>query len=307
MNRDKYGRQWVRIQSWLREPLVHFLAIGALLFLGFHFWGGGGPGTNRIVLTPGQIDSMAMRFTRTWQRPPTDEELKGLIDDYVRGEMAAREAMEMGLDRDDTIIRRRLRQKLEFLTEDAVDTVPPTDAELQAWLNAHADKFRIEPEIGFFQVYLNPDKRGASIHADAKKMLAQFQAMGPSADIETAGDALMLPHDVASTRLSAVTRIFGRQFTDAIYQLEPGRWTGPISSGYGLHLVYVTGRKEGRMPAFGEVRPAVEREFLAARRREVLNAMYDAMLHRYQVTVEQRGNETGTAAAASNYAEGASK
>ncbi|MEN8692444.1 MAG: peptidylprolyl isomerase [Desulfobacterales bacterium] len=298
MSDNKSDKKKNRIKMWLREPLVHFLAIGAVLFLAFHFWGGGGPSSNRIVITPGQIDSMVIRFTRTWQRPPTSKELKGLIDDYVRGEIAAREARAMGLDRDDTIIQRRLRQKLEFMAEDVFNAQPPTEEELQAWLNEHADKFRIEPAIGFFQVYLNPDKRGNSIQVDAKKMLEQLRAAGPPADNSSAGDSLMLPGQVDLTRLSEIKRIFGRQFADEIFQLEPDRWTGPVSSGYGLHLVYVTERKESRMPAFAEVRQSVEREFLAQRRKRELDAMYERLLERYQVTMQKQVDQSGTANAA---------
>ena len=120
------------MKSVLREPLVHFLALGALLFLFFEWRGGSGPGSSRIAITPGLIEHLTSGFARTWQRPPTDAEIKGLIDDYVKEEIATREALGMGLDRDDTIIRRRLRQKLEFLVEDAVSSSAPTDAELQA-------------------------------------------------------------------------------------------------------------------------------------------------------------------------------
>jgi len=287
-----------RIKTWLREPLVHFLTIGALLFLGFHFWGGGGQDSNRIVITPGQIDSMVMRFTRTWQRAPTHKELKGLLDDYVRGEIAAREARRMGLDRDDTVIQRRLRQKLEFMAEDVLNAQPPTDEELQAWMQEHADKFRIEPGIGFFQVYLNPDRRGNSIQDDAQKMLEQLRAAGPPTENISAGDTLMLPGQVDLTRLSGIKRMFGSRFVDEIIQVEPGRWTGPLSSGYGLHLVYVTERKESRMPAFAEVRQSVEREFLALRRNRELDAMYEKLLERYQVTMQKPIEQNGTANAA---------
>ena len=168
--------------TWWREPLVHFLAIGALLFLVFNWRGGGGPSSNRIVITPGQIDSMVAGFGRTWQRPPTEQELKGLVDDYVREEMATREAMALGLDRDDTVIRRRLRQKLEFVAEDTIDAAPATDAELQAWLDAHPETFRTEPQVAFRQVYLSPDRRGAAVDADARALLAQLSAAGPSVD-----------------------------------------------------------------------------------------------------------------------------
>jgi PPIC-type PPIASE domain len=275
-------------RSWWREPLVHFLAIGALLFLVFNWRGGGGPASNRIVITPGQIDSMVAGFARTWQRPPTEQELKGLVDDYVREEMATREAMATGLDRDDTVIRRRLRQKLEFMAEDTIDAAPVTDAELQAWIDAHPETFRIEPQISFRQVYLSPDRRGAAVDADARVLLAQLSAAGPSAKIDHAGDALMLPGEVGSSARTDVARQFGEEFADAVLTLEPGRWTGPLRSGYGLHLVFVRERKDGRSPGLAEVRPIVEREFLSDRRKRRLNAMYEQMLARYRVTVEPR-------------------
>jgi len=298
MLNNKANKKKNPIRQWLREPLVHFLAIGAIIFLSFHLWGGGGPGSNRIVITPGQIDSMVMRFTRIWQRPPTSNELKGLIDDYVRGEIAAREARAMGLDRDDTIIQRRLRQKLEFMAEDVLNAQPPTDEELQAWMKEHADKFRIEPKIGFLQVYLNPDKREKAIQDDAQKMLEQLRAAGLPAENISAGDTLMLPGQVDLTRLSDIKKMFGSQFADEIIQVEPGRWTGPVYSGYGFHLVYVTERKESRMPAFAEVRQSVEREFLALRRKRELDAMYEKLLNRYQVTMQKPIEQSGTANAA---------
>ena len=130
----------------LREPLVHFLALGSLLFL-FFAWraGGSGAGSNRIVITPGHVERLASGFARTRQRPPTEAELKEMVDDHVKEEIAVREASAMGLDRDDTIIRRRLRQKLEFLVEDAVPPAPPTDAEVRAWVNTHPDAFGAAP------------------------------------------------------------------------------------------------------------------------------------------------------------------
>jgi hypothetical protein len=134
------------LKRWGREPLVQFLAIGAVLFVIFEWRGG--PASHRIIITPGQVDALAAGFARTWQRPPNEDELKGLIDEYVREEIATREAIAAGLDRDDTIIRRRLRQKLEFLVEDTSEIAPPTDAELGAWLNAHQDRRRRAPDAG---------------------------------------------------------------------------------------------------------------------------------------------------------------
>jgi PPIC-type PPIASE domain len=273
---------------WLREPLLHFLLLGALLFLVFQWRGGSGPEDNRIVITPGQIDSMAATFARTWQRPPTEDELKGLIDDYVREEMATREALAVGLDRGDKIIRRRLRQKLEFVIEDAIDSAPLTEMELQAWLERHPDRFRTDPEVTFRQVYLSPERRGGSIAQDAQILVAKLSAAGKRVDLSTVGDSLMLPVDVERSTRTDVARQFGDEFADEILKIEPGRWAGPIRSGYGFHLVLVEERKDGRSPILAEIRPLVEREVRAERRKQRLDDMYEEMLSRYRIVVEKR-------------------
>jgi hypothetical protein len=290
-----------------REPLLHFLALGALLFLLFNWRGAGCGGSNRIVITPGQIDSMVATFTRTWQRPPTEQELKGLVDDHVREEIATREAMALGLDRDDTVIRRRLRQKLEFVAEDSIDTRPPTEAQLQAWLDAHPDQFRIEPQVAFRQVYVSPDRRGAAADADARNILAHLSLAGPSVALDAIGDPLMLPNEVPLGSRTDIARQFGEEFADAVLKIAPGSWAGPVRSGYGLHIVYVGQRREGRSPALAEVRPVVEREFLSDRRKRELDAMYERWLTRYRVIVEPRVPAPNTAEPAATAAPGDAK
>jgi len=287
----------------LREPLLHFLVLGGLLFVAFRWWGGGGAGSNRIVITPGQLEAMSVQFAKTWQRPPTDEELKGLVDDHVREEIATREAMAMGLDRDDTIIRRRLRQKLEFLAEDSVDAVPPTDADLQAWLDAHPDDYRVEPVVSFRQVYVNADGRGAAASDEAVRLLALLKAGGPSVAIDALGDPLMLPREVEGASQADVARQFGEEFAEAVAGLDPGTWTGPIRSGYGLHLVFVRERRAAAAPALADVRTRVERDFTSDRRRKQLATMYDGLLTRYRVTIERpKGAQPGSASAAQSEA-----
>ena len=280
------------ITRWLREPIVHFLALGALLFAVSHWRGGSGSASNRIVITPGQMDSLVATFTRTWQRPPTEAELKGLVDDYVRDELATREAAALGLDRDDTVIRRRLRQKLEFLVEDSVDEAPVTDAELEAWLEGHPDQFRAEPEVAFRQVYLSADRRGDSVERDAKKLLEKLSGAGTDVAADV-GDPSMLPRDVGRSTRSSIARDFGDSFADEVLKVEPGHWVGPVRSGYGLHLVFVNARQAERMPSLDEVRPLVERELLSARRRQQIDAKYAEMLSHYRVVIEQRRTDPG--------------
>lgn len=242
------------MRRWMREPLVHFLAIGSLLFLVFHWFGGGSQGSGRIVITPGQVDSIVAGFTRTWMRPPTAQELKGQLDEYVREEIATREAIAIGLDRDDAVVRRRLRQKFEFAAEDTIDAAPPADATLQAWLDAHPALFCVEPAIAFRQI----------------------------------SASRMLPSDVARSPRSEVARIFGDAFAAEVFTLEPGRWAGPIRSGYGVHQVLVLEREPGRQLTLAEARPQVEREFSTEHRRQRLDGMYAKLLERYRVVIEKR-------------------
>jgi hypothetical protein len=276
------------VSRWWHEPLVHFLAIGALLFLIFNWGGASGGGSSRIVITPGQIDAIVAGYTRTWQRPPNDQELKGQLDEQVREEMATREAMALGLDRDDTVIRRRLRQKLEFMNEDARDAMPPTDAELQAWLDAHPDTFRLEPEVAFRQVYLSLDRRGASAEGEAQRLRNQLSRSGPDTAIEWLGDSVLLPQDVPRSTRADVARQFGNNFADALMTVETGQWVAPVQSTYGVHVLFVREREAARLPALAEIRPQVEREFTADRRRRRLDEMYAGFLERYRVVVEKR-------------------
>lgn len=284
----------------LREPLVHFIALGAGLFILFSIVGnpaedgGERPGrTNRIVVTAGHIERLVESWKRTWQRPPTPQELNGLIQDYIREEILSREALALGLDRNDTIIRRRLRQKMEFLFEDITPQTEPTDEELQAYLAENPDRFRIEPRLTFTHVYLNPDRRGTNLQRDAERLLAELSQSPNTLNAAALGDTFLLAHNFKATPESEVTNVFGIGFAASLLQLEPGHWKGPIESGYGMHLVLVSERNAGRVPALEEVRDAVQRELLTVRRNEVNEATYRRLRDRYSVTVEMHKSVDG--------------
>jgi hypothetical protein len=266
--------------------MVQFVAVGAGLFLLFQWGGAGDSEPDRIVVGASQIEHLTLGFARTWHRPPTEAELKGLIDDHVREEIAAREARRLGLDRDDTLIRRRLRQKLEFLVEDDAQAALPSDADLQAWLDAHPDAFRVDPEVAFRHVLVSRVRRGATAAADARRLLARLAALRPGAHVSGLGDPLqLLPDQVALTSRREVAGLFGEAFADRVLGLPLDRWAGPVESGYGLHLVLVTQRTPGRLPSLAEVRERVVRDVLAARRAQRLEAMYRRLLERHPVVV----------------------
>jgi hypothetical protein len=198
-----------------------------------------------------------------------------------------REAVAMGLDRDDTIVRRRLRQKLEFLTEETAEMAPPSDTDLQAFLQQHPDAFRVEPRLAFQHVYLSRDRRGDIANAEARQLLTQLTTDAAATDPTTLGDPCLLPPEFALSSHSEIARLFGDAFATQLQHLEPGCWTGPFESVYGLHLVFVRERVDGRVPLLAEVRQAVQREWFAARRKAVNEQFYQRLRARYTVVVEQ--------------------
>ena len=192
----------------------------------------------------------------------------------------------MGLEQDDIVIRRRLRQKLELLAEDVASLVPPTDEQLQTYLDEHGEDFMVEPRLTLNQVYFSQDRRGPRARQDALELLQRINNDGPEEDFAAFGDPLPLPPRIQDLRESEVARLFGTVFTDGLTGIEIGRWSGPIESGFGLHLVYVEERVEGRLPQLDEVREPVQREWLSQRRREAVDGLYDRLAENYTIEIE---------------------
>jgi hypothetical protein len=246
-----------RVRAILREPVAHFLIIGAALFLYYELTNESlDASSNRIVVEVGQVAQIAAQFSRTWLRPPTEEELDGLIDAYIREEVFYREALAMGLDQDDPVVRQRLRLKLEFLLEDLTQTASPDDAVLQEFLEKNADRFRREPEIAFRQVYLNPE-RHADFDAVVQETLERLEA---GAEPETLSDSSMLPSAFEAATPTRIARSFGKEFARQLSDLGVGHWRGPVISGLGAHVVEISEKTEGRLPTLAEIRPLVERD-----------------------------------------------
>jgi parvulin-like peptidyl-prolyl isomerase len=221
-------------------------------------------------------------------RPPTQEEMQGLVDDYVREEVLYREAKAMGLDQDDIIVRRRMRQKFEFLSEDlAARSGPPNEQELEAYLRQYADKYREEPRLTFEHIFFNREKHGKSAEADAKAVLARLTGKnGAAIDVEKLGDAFLLPFRFEKVSAEETTRLFGENFGKQLVSVETGNWAGPLESNYGLHLVRVDEHLPGAAPQLANVREAVFRDLLSERRKQELDAQYAKLRARYMIVVE---------------------
>jgi len=277
---------WVR--TILREPLLHFLVLGAGLFL---LSGVAGERAeerpDEIVVSAAKIEHLAQLFERTWRRPPTRDELDGLIEDHIREEILYREALALGLDEDDTVIRRRLRQKMEFVAQDLARPEPADDPALQAYLEAHPERFTLPGRLTFTQVFLDRERRGADLEADAARLLEQLNAGKVAVEAAALGDPSLLEpaYDDAST--TDVARLFGPDFAERIDELPLGRWAGPVPSPYGWHLVRIDGRTPPMLPPLERVRAEVAREVEAERAAKARDALIARLRERYDVIVER--------------------
>ena len=270
----------------LREPLFQFLVLGAALFGLFHLVDRKKAETpERIVISSARIANLADGFARTWQRPPGKEELQGLVDDYIRDEVFYREGRAAGLDRDDVIIRRRVRQKMEFSAEDA--SVPePSEAQLAAYLEANPERFRAEDHLTFHQVFLSTTRRAATIDRDSKHVADVLAHADAAVDTTALGDPFLLGEEFHAVSPNEVASVFGDGFAKRISTIEPGRWQGPIPSSFGQHFVYISERLQGGLPPLDAVRPAVRREWSNARRLEAEQKLYGSLREHYEIVVE---------------------
>jgi len=273
------------MKAWLREPLLHFLVIGAALFALYRLVAGEGDRPREIVVSEAQVEALAENFARTWMRPPTAAEIHGLVDDYVREEVYYREAIAIGLDRDDTVIRRRLRQKMEFVSDDIAAAREPTDAELAAYLRSNAGRFVDPPSLSFTQVFFSSDRGGEAARAAAERTLAEL-GTAPAGKNAPPGDSSLLPREMFAATPRDVANVFGEAFAADIEDAPVERWIGPLESPFGLHLVRLSARVAGRLPPLTEIRTVVLREWQASQQDAVNEAFYQGLRRKYDVRVE---------------------
>ena len=270
----------------LREPLLHFLVLGAALFGLFHLVDGKkAEPPNRIVVSSARMANLADGFARTWQRPPSKEELRGLVDDYVRDEVFYREGQAAGLDRDDAIIRRRVRQKMEFFAED-MSVQEPSEEQLAAYLQSNPDRFKSEDRLTFHQVFLSATRRARTIDTDSKRVAEALAGADAAVDTAALGDPFLLGEAFHALSQNEIAGIFGDGFSKRIAVTERGYWQGPISSSFGHHFIFISERVPGSLPPLDTVRQAVRREWSNARRLEAEQKLYDSLRQRYDIVVE---------------------
>ena len=273
------------MQRWLREPLLHFLLLGALLFAVARYMEPGGVAPSRqIQLTLDDLNQLNLLFQSQWRRPPTPEEFRRLVETKVQEEVLYREGLAMGLDKDDTIVKRRLAQKMQVLAEDAAAAREPAIAELRAWYEKNSEKFALPGRVSFRHLYFSPDRRGRRAQEDALKALQKIAGQPEDSTAAAAlADRFMFQDYYADRTAEQLAKEFGPQFIRAVAGLKPGSWQGPVESGYGWHLVFVSSITSGRTASFEEVEADVRTAWLADQKQQAWRTAYDAMRAKYTV------------------------
>ncbi len=278
-----------------KEPLIHFLTIGALIFVLFSLVNKGeiDVSGNKIVVTATEIERLSNNWSKKWNRPPSETEWKGLVDSYIKEEVYYREALALGLDQNDTVLRRRLMQKMDFLSNDIAELNQPDEAALNKYFLDNQEKYELPARVSFTHIYFSLDKRGAKAVEDAKSVLSGLNALRAT----DKGDSFMLEYDFNQETPFEVERLFGRVFANQLFTLETNTWQGPIESGYGLHLVRISEKIDARMPALDYVIDKVHTDLMFAQRQKINNEIYERFKEQYEIVVEDRPKQLGMAKA----------
>jgi len=275
------------IQRFLREPLLHFLLIGAALFAVHALRTaavGGAEAPRQIALSLDDLSQLALSFQAQWRRLPTPEELSRLVEDRVREEILYREALALGLDENDTIVKRRMAQKMQFLAEDVAAAHEPSTDELKAWYAKNRDGFAMSTRVSFRHAYFSPDRRGPRTQDDAASALGKLAGQPEDSPLAASlADAFMFQVYYGDRTSEQLAKEFGPRFAQEVTKLTPGSWQGPIESGYGWHLVFVDSLVPGRIPDFEEVEPDVRTAWLADQKEQSWRKAYDEMRAKYTV------------------------
>lgn len=271
----------------LREPLIHFLLLGALLFAIYAYTERGSVVDDRsrqLALSYDDLAQLALVFQSQWRRDPTPEEFNGLVESKVQGEILYREALALGLDQNDEIVKRRMAQKMQFLAEDVAAAHAPTTDELKAWYDKNREAFAQPSRIGFRHLYFSPDKRGKGAHDDAAAGLVKLAGQPEDSKLATSlADPFMFQDYYRDRAPEFLAKEFGPNFALAVVKLTAGSWQGPIESGLGWHLVFVDTLIPGRVPAFEEIESDVKTAWLADQKAQAWRKAYKEMRGKYTV------------------------
>lgn len=275
-----------RTRRWLREPLVHFLVAGLTLFAVYralHPTPIQPDDGKRIVITDDDLHQLQIAWRAQWQRFPTADEMRGLVDNRIREEILYREALALGLEKEDTIVKRRLAQKMEFLADDVSSLREPQVGELKTWFEKNRERFALPALISFRHVYFSPDRRGSRAREDALAELQKLGADSANGPDELLGDPFMFQDYYGERSRDQVANIFGSEFATSLFSLKPGSWQGPVELGLGWHLVLIDATVPGRVPSFDEIARDVKAQWTDEQGVAMRSRMFELMKARYEI------------------------
>lgn len=278
------------MKTWLKEPLLHFLLIGTFVFILFPVSNEEKqPVTgNKIIVTAADVGRLAQTWSKKWNRYPTRSELQGLIESFIKEEVYYREALSLGLDQNDTVIRRRLMQKMEFLSNDLAELNKPDEKILNAYFLKHQDKYELPAQISFTHIYFSPDKHGRSIIQVSGNLLDELRNASPRVlSAPDRGDSIMLPSNFSLETPFEIARLFGQEFTEKLLKAEINTWLGPIKSGYGIHLVRISEKVDARTPELSSVIDQVRADWMFEQQKKINKTIYERFKDRYVIEIEE--------------------
>jgi peptidyl-prolyl cis-trans isomerase C len=281
---------FARLKRLAGEPLVHFLLIGAGIYGVFGVLSAGEAGNDErtVTVASGEIQALTDQWFRSMSRPPTEDELDGIIRRHVRIQILYREALAMGMDKGDVVIKRRLAQKVELLAQGLMTPEEPREEELIAWYAENSDRFKQPDLYTITQIFFDPDKRGATTLDDVKAAIDKLNALDRlPPDFSDYGDRLMLESYYANVSTMELGKLFGTAFAEQIVELELGVWQGPVLSGYGAHLVRVSDAVLVPLPAFDDVKQQITEEWMARQVNELSERFIENLVSRYEVIIEE--------------------
>ena len=282
------------LKKLFHEPLLHFMLIGAAFFLVYELQDNAVPedDMNRIVINQAQIERLNALWQKQRQRPPTQQELDGLIEYQIREEVLYREALAMGLDKNDAGVRRRLAQKVNFIFSDIADQAEPTEADLAEYLQSNHKEFETPGSVSFEHIYFNTDKRGNQAAPDARALLKQLVKTSANVDTQLAGDRSLLGYQYEQLADDEVAKMFGKHFSELLFQQPVGNWQGPLTSSYGVHLVRIKHITPASLPQLDTVRDKVHTAWLAEQRDKMNADFYQRLRQQYEIVVEREAGAT---------------
>ena len=279
------------LQRLLREPLVHFTAIGGLIFAGYAALNGPGePPADVIVITPERIDQIAAEYESVWKRKPADDELTALIEEDVREEVYYREAIALGLDQNDSLVRRRMRLKMEFLMDSTANVVDPVAGELETYFADNEALYQLGPRLAFEQIYFGENARSEIIASALSRLQSE-----PTTDPQTLGERTMLPAKLGLSSTEAIVGVFGKGLFEQLVELPSGQWVGPVQSTYGAHVIRILDRLPSRTAPLEEVRKEVLWDWKRAKANEIHDRDYAERRARFVVDIRRRDTSASAA------------